>query len=66
MANTYITFQGKVYKMDEDAKEGIKPSTRAYIEYFHGIMTEKQTAYGSDETKVLVRVGRTRLSSLRW
>lgn len=56
VANTYIKFQGKVYKMEEDAKEEAKPSTRAYFEYFHGIMIHQQISetYG---TKVLARVG---------
>ncbi len=57
VANTYIKFQGKVYKMNEDAEERAKPSTRAYFEYFHGIMVKKQIAYGTNETKILVRVG---------
>lgn len=57
VANTYIKFQGKVYKMNEDAEEKVKPSTRAYFEYFHGIMIEQQTAYGTNETKVLAKIG---------
>lgn len=57
IANTYITFQGKVYKMGEDAKDKVKPSTRAYSESFHGIMTE-QLVYGDyEETKVVARIG---------
>lgn len=54
VANTYIKFQGKVYKMEEDAKEKAQPSTRAYFEYFHGIMIEQ---HGTKENKVVARVG---------
>jgi hypothetical protein len=57
VANTYIKFQGKVYKMNEDAEESAKPSTRAYFARFHGIMIEQQTAYGTNETKVLAKIG---------
>jgi hypothetical protein len=57
VANTYIKFQGKVYKMEEDAKGRVTPSTRAISECFHGIMTE-QLVYGNYEaTKVVARVG---------
>ena len=54
VANTYIKFQGKVYKMEEDAKEEAKPSTRAYFEYFHGIMIDQ---HGTKDDKVVARVG---------
>ena len=54
VANTYIRFQGKVYKMEEDAKEEVKPSTRAYYEDFHGIMIEQ---HGTKDDKVVARVG---------
>ncbi len=57
IANTYIKFQGKVYKMDEKAKDNVKPSTRAFFDTFHGIMTE-QLVYGDyEETKVVARIG---------
>ena len=65
VANTYVRFQGKVYKMEEDAEERAKPSTRAYFEYFHGIMIEKQIAYGTNEAKTLARVGPF-LSDYNW
>ncbi len=54
VANTYIKFQGKMYKMDEDAEERAKPSTRAYFEYFHGIMIDKDW---TKDNKVVARVG---------
>ena len=54
VANTYIKFQGKVYKMEEDAKDNVKPSTRAYFDYFHGIMIEQ---HGTKDNKVVARVG---------
>lgn len=57
IANTYIKFQGKEYKMEEDAKVDVKPTTRAYYERFHGIMIEQQFVYGTNETKTLVRIG---------
>ena len=57
IANTYIKFQGKVYKMDEEAKDNVKPGTRAFFDTFHGIMTE-QLVYGDyEETKVVARIG---------
>ena len=57
VANTYITFQGKVYKMDERAQDDVKPSTRAFFDTFHGIMTD-QLIYGDyEETKVVARIG---------
>ena len=54
VANTYIKFQGKVYKMEEDAKEKAQPSTRAYYEDFHGIMIEHPW---TKDNKVVARVG---------
>lgn len=51
VANTYIKFQGKVYKMDEEAKDNVKPSTRAFFAYFHGIMTGQQATNANDEIK---------------
>lgn len=62
VANTYIKFQGKVYKMEEDAKEKAQPSTRAYFEYFHGIMIEQ---HGTKDNKVVARVGPF-LSDYNW
>ena len=54
VANTYMRFQGKVYKMEEDAKEKAQPSTRAYYEDFHGIMIEHPW---TKDNKVVARVG---------
>lgn len=51
IANTYIRFQGKEYKMGEDAKVNVKPSTRAYYEAFHGMMIYKTN------TKTLAGIG---------
>lgn len=62
VANTCITFQGKVYKMGEDAKEKAQPSTRAYYEDFHGIMIEQ---HGTKDNKVVARVGPF-LSDYNW
>ncbi len=56
IANTYITFQGKVYKMDEEAKDNVKPSTRAFFAYFHGIRTEEQMD-SCQEIKVFAAIG---------
>ncbi len=57
VANTYIKFQGKVYKMDEEAKDNVKPSTRAFFAYFHGIMTGQQATNANDKIKVFAIVG---------
>lgn len=57
VANTYIRFQGKVYKMDEDTKDNVKPSTRAFLAYFHGIMTERLVYGDYEDTKVVARIG---------
>ena len=62
VANTYMRFQGKVYKMEEDAKEKAQPSTRAFYEDFHGIMIEQ---HGTKDDKVVARVGPF-LSDYNW
>lgn len=56
VANTYIKFQGKVYKMDEEAKDNVKPSTRAFFDTFHGIMTELLVYGNYEETKVVAKI----------
>lgn len=58
IANTYIKFQGKEYKMEEDAKADVKPTTRAYYERFHGMITHQYTVdRTNNKTKTLARIG---------
>ncbi len=58
IANTYIKFQGKEYKMEEDAKVDVKPTTRAYYERFHGMMIHQYTIDRANNiTKSLARIG---------
>lgn len=58
IANTYIEFQGKVYKMGEDAKTDVEPSSRYFYDTFHGIRTnEYPIKQGSYEIKTLAEIG---------
>lgn len=65
VANTYIIFQGKEYKMGVDAKDKIQPSSRYFYDTFHGIIIQTQTAYDTKETKTLARIG-SFLSDYDW
>lgn len=66
IANTYIEFRGKVYKMNEDAAEEIQPSSRAFYDTFHGIrIIEQYKSATSRELVSLAAIG-SFMSDYNW